>query len=69
MAPVCGVDILVQPVARSWGWGVLPFWLAMRSCAWLDGLECVDVYVPRDIPTRLTIPFSVVININRYQVQ
>jgi len=49
MAPVYGVVILVQPVARSWGWGVLPFWLPMRVCAWLDGLECVDVYMHVDI--------------------
>lgn len=52
MAPVCGLDILVQPVALSWGWGVLPFCLPMWSYAWLDGLECVDVYMHGDIHAR-----------------
>jgi hypothetical protein len=69
MAPVYGVVILVQPATQSWGWGLVPFWLAMRAYTWLDSLRCVDVYMRGDILTRSSMPYQVVIDISRYRVQ
>ena len=52
MAPVCGVDIISKSGLAKLGVGGRRFSASVRLCAWLDGLERVDVCMHRDISTR-----------------